>query len=34
VATFARERLASESDTVWAEGHALTFEDAVALALG
>ena len=29
----ARERLGPEADTAWAEGHALTFDDAVALAL-
>ena len=33
-AAVAREGLGSEGDAVWAEGHSLTFEDAVALALG
>jgi predicted ATPase/class 3 adenylate cyclase len=30
----AREKLGSEGDAVWAEGHAMPFEDAVTLALG
>ena len=30
----ARERLGSEGDAVWAEGHAMSFDDAVTLALG
>jgi len=33
-AGIARERLGSEGDAVWAEGHALKFDDAVTLALG
>jgi hypothetical protein len=30
----ARERLGSESDAIFAEGHAMSFDDAVTLALG
>ena len=30
----ARERLGAEADDVWAEGHTMSFDDAVAQALG